>query len=180
MNRLVKSLLLTLVVFMVSFLALTLYGIDVSNVLRVASVIAAIVFIATALKLPTGHDYDDYLMSNKSSTSIGAGGLNTGFATGAALGLLSDDIIESSMRDSSMHSFSNDSYHGVEDMSMAINPANGLPMIGAVDIKGNFYGFDSSSIHESSGGGFESFDGFGGFGSSDSFGGSGGFNNNSF
>lgn len=29
-----------------------------------------------------------------------------------------------------------------------INPANGLPMIGGVDIEGNLYGTDSSSLHD--------------------------------
>lgn len=53
-----------------------------------------------------------------------------------------DDSIRTSQF-SSTSSLSDSSYSAI-DNSPSINPANGLPMVGMVDIEGNPYGTDSS------------------------------------
>jgi len=56
-------------------------------------------------------------------------------------GMTQDESVQASLWDSM-----SDSETGEHDElnSCAINPANGLPMMGCVDIAGNFYGSDSS------------------------------------
>lgn len=59
-----------------------------------------------------------------------------------------DNHIELTARRTNYSACDDEPFRGVSfDDSSSINPANGLPMVGNLDIHGNAFGTDSSSMH---------------------------------
>lgn len=150
MTQIATTLLRSAFFFLVCFAALVMGGFEVPTALRAASVLAAGYFMARSLSRPKARDRTQPRAPRPSLARKVAGGFGAGIAAGAAIASRTDD----------------DSIGGFDGPS--VNPANGLPMVGAVDVMGNPYGTDLSAMHDSFSG------------NADSFSMGGGFNNSSF
>ncbi|MGC4076380.1 MAG: hypothetical protein QM702_04975 [Rubrivivax sp.] len=152
MSRIARAFLESVFVLLACFVVLVMVVLDKGGsptALRLAGAVAAVYFVARSLYRPA------------SPGRAVTGGVGAGVAGSAALASLAEDDDGSTIHDASWSAFARDDVH--KPVSFDINPANGLPMMGAVDVMGNAYGTDSSTAFDSFG---SSHDGFGGNGNS--------------
>lgn len=151
MSRIARAFLESVFVLLACFVVLVMVVLDKGGsptALRLAGAVAAVYFVARSLYRPA---------SPGPAVTGGVGPGVAGVAGSAALASLAEDDDGSTIHDASWSAFGRDDVH--KPFSFDINPANGLPMMGAVDVMGNAYGTDSSTAFDSFG---SSHDGFGG------------------
>lgn len=161
MNKIFQALISSAVLFLVCFVVMLMIGLDVPNTLRLTSVIAAVFFAASTLSSSKSNNLAQQPVPRHSTAAKVAGGLGAGVVAGVALASLTGDDEDSSFLTESRAPFRDDSVGVVDHPS--INPANGLPMVGSVDVMGNPFGTDLSDTHDSFSMGADSFESFDGF-----------------
>jgi len=136
-STLLKSVLLLLGCFFILLVG-GLNGVDSPFALRIAGVVAAVYFIFRSLSHPATSDRPAPHNYAPSVLGTAAGGVGAGVAASAMASTTDDD---------SWSSLAHDQMHLTD--TFEINPANGLPMVGGVDVMGNTYGTDSSTSFDS-------------------------------
>jgi hypothetical protein len=141
MPPIVSTLLKSVLLLLGCFIVLLVGGLNRADsplALRVAGIVAAVYFIVRSLSYPATTDRAAPPRYARSALGTAAGGAGAGVATSAMTSTAEDD---------SWTSFAHDQMHMTD--TIEINPANGLPMVGGVDVMGNTYGTDSSTSFDS-------------------------------
>lgn len=168
MSSIARALLEAVFVLVACFVVLVMFVLDEGGgptALRLAGVVAAVCFVARSLYRPAPRVRATARRAAPASAGRMGAGLGVGVAAAAALAAQADDDGGSTIHGDPWPALAGDGAH--KPGGFDINPANGLPMMGAVDVMGNPYGTDSSTAFDSFGSRHDGFgDGFGGNGSS--------------
>lgn len=151
MLNIIRALFESVLVLVGCFVVLFMGGLDRANsplALKVVGVVAAIYFVARSLSEPAASDRSSPRRSAIPIPATYSGGIGASLTFAAMTSMVDDD--ESSAFQSDHRSPASDEDEAVHTFNaLQINPANGLPMFGAVDVMGNAYGTDLSTSFDS-------------------------------